>query len=122
MQSKRGPFEVKLGAAASAESELAGARQFFVEGANAVDAAAFEAEMQLTIAACGKTVKRDFDCNNYETCLGLAAALNWDSFTCDSCARKINPQLIWRAHQNIRQDKSLNQICDLPEIKKLISK
>lgn len=61
--------------------------------------------------------KRDYECNNYDLCLQLAAALNWDSFTCHECNGKISQSLLWRAHQAMRKDSVANKICEqLPEI------
>jgi len=58
--------------------------------------------------------ERRFDCPHYETCLGLAAALNWDSFTCCHCTGDVNQQLLWRAHQSTKKDSDLADLCKLP--------
>jgi hypothetical protein len=61
--------------------------------------------------------KRIYDCVNYESCLELAAALNWDSFTCSGCSQQINNNLVWRAHQAKRHDAVALSLCShLPEI------
>lgn len=57
---------------------------------------------------------RAFDCPNYNTCLSLAAALDWKSFTCQGCSRMVNSQLLWRAHQRVRTDPGLAKLCNLP--------
>ncbi len=58
--------------------------------------------------------ERSYDCPNYETCLGLAAALDWKSFTCQGCCGTVNQQLLWRAHHRIRNNPSLSKLCNLP--------
>ena len=61
--------------------------------------------------------RRKYDCVNYESCLDLAAALNWDSFTCRGCNQQINHNLVWRAHQAKRHDSIANSLCShLPNI------
>lgn len=57
---------------------------------------------------------RMFDCANYNTCLGLAAALNWNSFSCEGCSGKVNSQLLWKAHSSLRNDKALSRLLGLP--------
>ena len=59
--------------------------------------------------------QRRYDCCNYETCLKIAAALNWDSFTCHGCCGKTNEHLLWRAQYAIQKDKTAKAICDLPD-------
>lgn len=59
---------------------------------------------------------RNYDCRNYDTCLGLAAALNWSSFTCAGCTGTVNKHLLWRAHSEVRKNKTLAELCDLPDI------
>ena len=66
--------------------------------------------------------RRKYDCINYESCLDLAAALNWDSFTCRGCNQQINNNLVWRAHQAKRHDSIANSLCNhLPNISVLCS-
>ena len=57
------------------------------------------------------TRKRNHDCNNYNRCLNIAAALNWDDFTCSNCIGKIHPNLIWQARQARRSDQVAKRIC-----------
>ena len=54
---------------------------------------------------------RNLDCSHYETCLELAAARNWESFTCAQCKGEINESLRWRAGQNTRKDAVAKAIC-----------
>ena len=63
--------------------------------------------------------RRRYDCENYETCLNLAAALNWSSFTCRGCNGKVNETMYWRAHQIQRRDSVARALCDLPPISAL---
>ena len=60
--------------------------------------------------------RRRYDCTNYEGCLALAAALNWDSFTCRGCNGEIDSTLCWRAHQIAKKDRVADQICELPAL------
>lgn len=60
---------------------------------------------------------RNYECVHYDTCLGLAAAFDWSSFTCEGCAGVVDERLIWRAHQRVRNDKALAALCSLPELK-----
>lgn len=62
------------------------------------------------------TPERRFDCANYETCLGMAAALDWESFTCKGCCGDIDERLLWRAHHRLRNDSGLASVCKLPII------
>ncbi len=59
---------------------------------------------------------RCFDCKNYETCLNLTAVLNWHSFTCKGCNGIVEPKLIWRAHQELKNNNNLKEICPLPKL------
>ena len=59
---------------------------------------------------------RNYDCPHYDTCLGLAAAFDWSSFTCHGCSGMVNEQLIWRAHQRLKGDRTLAALCALPEL------
>lgn len=60
--------------------------------------------------------RRRYACENYEKCLNLTAALNWDNFTCRGCSGEICQNLLWRAHQAKRSDKVARRICDIPQI------
>lgn len=61
--------------------------------------------------------RRRYDCRNYETCLNLAAALNWDNFTCRGCNALIDESLLWRAQQEAKKDKIVRRICStMPEV------
>ncbi len=62
---------------------------------------------------------RQYSCANYDTCLDLAAALNWASFTCGSCRGTINEQLLWRARHITRRDSVAKAICELPPVESL---
>src|SRR5690606_31514391 len=41
---------------------------------------------------------RRYDCDNYQCCLELAAALDWESFTCLGCSGELNDKLFRQAH------------------------
>jgi hypothetical protein len=64
--------------------------------------------------------ERKYDCKNYETCLDLAASLNWSSFTCQGCSGEVNSALLWRAHQNQRKDSVARALCDLKPIEQVV--
>ncbi|MCI5065638.1 hypothetical protein MRY87_07935 [bacterium] len=59
---------------------------------------------------------RRYECKNYERCLEIAAALNWESFSCKNCPGEMNEQLIWQAHSAQRHDAVSQQVCDLPTL------
>jgi hypothetical protein len=63
--------------------------------------------------------ERKYDCPHYDSCLGLAAALDWPSFTCSGCDGRINQQLIWRAHHHLRSNPGLSALCNLPSLRAL---
>ncbi len=63
-----------------------------------------------------KAPERNFDCDNYDLCLGLAAALDWSSFSCQGCCGRVNKQLLWRANHKAKEDKSLSGLFNLPSI------
>jgi hypothetical protein len=46
---------------------------------------------------------RRYECQNYDGCLDLAAALNWTSFTCTGCDGSIDPHLAHRAQLKAAQ-------------------
>ena len=59
---------------------------------------------------------RQLDCANYERCLDLAVALNWEGFTCQGCCGAINECLTWRARQVSRKDAVAKALCGTPKI------
>lgn len=61
--------------------------------------------------------RRRYACKNYSTCLDLAAALNWDNFTCRGCSCEIDQSILWRAHQAKKKDNVVSTLCALPEIR-----
>lgn len=60
--------------------------------------------------------RRRYECVNYETCLNLAAALNWDNFTCRGCSGEVDESLLWRARQAFKRDAIVKALCEVPEI------
>ena len=60
--------------------------------------------------------RRRYLCPNYSNCLNLAAALNWDNFTCRGCSGEIDESLMWRARHAMKRDDVVATICDLPQI------
>ena len=66
-----------------------------------------------------ETPRRRYDCVSYDRCLELAAALNWESFTCRGCSGQVNDALLWRAGQAIRRDSVAKAICPAPKISTL---
>jgi len=65
---------------------------------------------------------RDIHCNNYSNCLGLAVALNWNSFSCEGCKKQINTQLIWKAHAKTKSNQLLEVICQPKNLRRVILK
>jgi hypothetical protein len=94
-----GPFEVRFDDFAA------------LEASNAQDGAA--------AATDDATPRRRYDCASYDRCLELAAALNWESFTCRGCSGHINDALLWRVGQAIRRDTVAKAICAAPKISTL---
>jgi hypothetical protein len=66
-----------------------------------------------------ETPRRRYECPSYDRCLELAAALNWESFTCRGCSGHVNDALLWRAGQAIRRDSVAKAICSAPKISTL---
>ena len=73
--------------------------------------------------------RRRFACPNYTKCLNVAAALNWDNFTCRGCCGQVDENTLWRAQKALRESsgeredfKVAARICDLPEINIIDSK
>ena len=58
--------------------------------------------------------RRRYSCTHYQTCLNLAAALNWDNFTCRGCSGEMSESLVWRARLQQKKDILAGKICDLP--------
>lgn len=64
-----------------------------------------------------ETPKRNFSCNNYEQCLGISAALNWDGFSCRGCNTQMPEEhLMWQARNAQKKDAVARKICDIPDI------
>lgn len=64
----------------------------------------------------GDVPLRHYGCPNYDVCLNLAAALNWESFTCRGCTGQVSEALCWQAHQAQKKDAVAGRICDIPDI------
>ena len=56
--------------------------------------------------------RRDYSCANYSSCLELACALNWDSFTCRGCSKDVDPSLVWQAQSKKLKDEVARTLCD----------
>lgn len=73
-----------------------------------------------SLAAAGRDSaeppRRRYSCENYGTCLNLAAAMNWDSFTCRGCSGIVNEKLLWRARQAVKHDAVVRTLCEFPTI------
>lgn len=74
-----------------------------------------ESEVQGHIDNPINAPRRRYDCPHYETCLVIAAGLNWDSFTCRGCSGEYEQSLNWRARQEINKDKTVKKICEMPK-------
>jgi hypothetical protein len=57
---------------------------------------------------------RDYDCDCYQTCLGVAAGLNWDDFSCNGCCGQVNESLLWQVRQAQRKDGLIKKLCAVP--------
>jgi len=62
----------------------------------------------------GEVPDRNFVCKNYNSCLSLAAALNWESFSCNGCTGTIDETIRWRAKVESKRDTTLRQLCVIP--------
>lgn len=71
-----------------------------------------DSDFDIALAAPKEPPKRKYDCPNYECCLGLAAALNWDSFTCRGCNGEVNTALQWQAKAEQKRGKMLSAVND----------
>ncbi|MEY4668416.1 MAG: hypothetical protein RL518_1115 [Pseudomonadota bacterium] len=60
--------------------------------------------------------RRRYECESYETCLSLAASLNWESFTCRGCCGQPNENLLWRARVSARKDSVAARLLQAPPI------
>ena len=58
--------------------------------------------------------RRSYECDHYISCLNLAAALDWDSFTCQGCKGEFDQALLWQARSAIRKDQLMQEVCELP--------
>lgn len=67
-----------------------------------------------TVTSDGPKPERLFGCGNYNSCLSLAAALNWDSFSCRGCSGAIDETIRWRAKGESRRDASFKSLCNIP--------
>ena len=59
---------------------------------------------------------RRYECDCYETCLGLAASLNWEGFTCRGCCGQPNEKLMWRARVSARKDSVAARLLNAPPV------
>ena len=77
----------------------------------------FQIIEQESLDAPSEAPKRRYECSHYETCLNLAAAMNWDSFTCRGCSGEVNEIYFWRAQQEAKRDKIVRTLCtQMPDI------
>lgn len=60
--------------------------------------------------------RRRYECESYEMCLGLAGALNWESFTCRGCSGQPSENLLWRARVSARKDSVAARLLKAPPI------
>lgn len=123
MRFTTGPFEVRRTPAEPSRSHASSIKTS-ENPQSASDLAMLYAAALCTCrcAQQGLSITRDFDCPNYTVCLGTAAALNWDSFSCFGCCGQVDHQLLWRAHHNVRRDEVLADICRLPSLVELPSR
>jgi hypothetical protein len=77
----------------------------------------FQIIEQESLDSPSEAPKRRYECSHYETCLNLAAAMNWDSFTCRGCNGEVNESYFWRAQQEAKRDKIVRTLCShMPDI------
>jgi hypothetical protein len=61
--------------------------------------------------------RRNYSCSHYDTCLNICASLNWDNFTCRGCSQRVDPNVLWRAQVERRNDPISQSLCKLPPVK-----
>lgn len=105
---KPGPFEVKLHNVVANTGRVSA-----VQIGNSAQDIAVDDEPPGPMA---EPPRRRYECAHYDTCLDLAAALNWHSFTCRGCSGVVDQSLMWRARQKARKDSIAKALCDLPPI------
>lgn len=54
---------------------------------------------------------RCYDCKNYDLCLNLAAALDWDGFCCTNCDKSVDQKLVWQALKIKKADRVVEELC-----------
>lgn len=65
--------------------------------------------------ACDQGVAfRNYACACYQTCLGIAAGLNWDDFSCTNCSGEVDQALLWQIRQVQRKDGLVKKLCEVP--------
>ena len=57
---------------------------------------------------------RNYECDCYKTCLGIAAGLNWDDFSCRGCCGEVDQSLLWQVRQEQRKDGLVKKLCSVP--------
>ena len=58
---------------------------------------------------------RYYGCPNYNTCLSISAALDWEAFSCCGCSAEVDEALVWQARQAQRKDPVAKKICKIPQ-------
>lgn len=64
---------------------------------------------------------REYECEHYGLCLTVAAALNWETFTCEGCSGEMDDALLWQARIAARKDGIAQKICKLPHAACLVN-
>ena len=54
---------------------------------------------------------RCYDCKNYDLCLNLAAALDWQGFCCTGCDKTVDQKLISQALNIKKHDQVVRELC-----------
>ena len=122
MTDELGPFEVKESVSKRAKARPRGdtptytRRNAALRNLTLVTPTSSNAAVAEELEVEAEPPQRNYSCLNYDTCLDLAASLNWESFTCGECAGKINEKLLWRARQVQRTDPVARALCDLKPI------
>lgn len=100
-----GPFEVKFEECETASSAVHNSRSQFPSPT-----------LYSRAVEVDTPPRRRYECAHYDTCLELAAALNWSSFTCRGCSGEVNESLRWRAGQMARKDSIAKRLCGFPKL------
>lgn len=54
---------------------------------------------------------RNYSCANYDKCLNISAALDWEDYSCRGCCGEVNGAMLWQARLAIKKDRVAQKVC-----------